>query len=45
MKLKITNLKNNLSKIINADNYSAKDLAKMFKVYESSNYSVKFIRG
>ena len=43
--LKITNLKNSLSKIINADNYSWFDLEKTFKIYESANFRVEIVRG
>lgn len=45
MKLKITNLKNGLSKTVDASNYTVDDLQKSFLVYESSeNFMVQIVR-
>ncbi len=45
MKLRITNLKNGLSKTIDATNYTMEDLKKTYLAYESSgNFIVKIIR-
>jgi hypothetical protein len=43
--LKITNLKNGLSKMVNADGYSLLDVEKTFKTYEHAGFRVKIIRG
>ena len=45
MKLRITNLKNGLSKTIDATNYAMEDLKKTYLTYEGSgNFIVKVIR-
>lgn len=45
MKLRITNIKNGLSKTIDATNYTMEDLEKTYLVYECrENFIVKIIR-
>ena len=45
LKLKITNLKNGLTKMIDADDYTMEDLQKSFLVYEASeNFMVQIVR-
>jgi len=45
MRLKIVNLKNGLSKMVDASAYTANDLAKSYLAYEGSgNFMVKVIR-
>ncbi len=42
--LRITNMKNGLSKLIDASDYSMIDLEKTFKAYEPAGFLVKIIR-
>lgn len=43
--LKITNHRAGLSKIVNADNYTTKDVTKTFVAYIGAGYEVKILRG
>ena len=45
MKLKITNLKTGLSKVVNADDYTMQQFKLTFEVYVDAGYSVKILRG
>lgn len=42
--LRITNMKNGLSKLIEASDYSMLDLEKTFEAYEPAGFLVKIIR-
>lgn len=45
MKLRITNIKNGLSKTLDATNYTIEDFEKTYRTYEGSdNFIVKIIR-
>lgn len=45
MKLKITNTKNGLSKIVDAESYTMEDLKKTLEAYESrEKFKVKIMR-